>query len=268
MPGTYNSKTQPSQCGFGEPEDTADATIALIGDSHATHWRGAIDYAAQKEHWHGVSMTRSGCPLTDAHVNLPKHLRAPCRRWNSNVRQWFVDHPDVHTVFISQHRTHVFTPPGGDEYMTAVHGFVSAWKTGLPASVQHIVIIRDTPYTHATTFDCVTRAIRKHRDAMQACAVPRSLAVRPDPAAGAAKRFKRRVGLLDFTPFMCDSRLCYEVIGGALVHKDEGHITATFAKTFGPYLLARYTRLEAADTPAPPASDDSGGTGGASPPAG
>jgi hypothetical protein len=241
--GTFDSKTEPAQCTFGVPEDEAAETIALIGDSHATHWRGALEAVAQKERWHGVSMTRSGCPLTDAHPRLPRGKRRACIRWNRNVRRWFGEHPEVHSVFISQHRAHVRPTNGDDEYMTAVHGFVSAWKTGLPASVQHIAIIRDTPYTPVSTPRCINRAIKRHQDAGVVCAVPRERALRPDPAAAAAKRFKKRVGLIDFTPFMCSTRVCFEVVGGALVHKDTGHITATFAETFGPYLLSRYKRL-------------------------
>jgi hypothetical protein len=38
------------------------------------------------------------------------------------------------------------------------------------------------------------------------------------------------------TPFMCDSRYCYPVIGGVLVHKDVDHITAAYGATMAPYL--------------------------------
>lgn len=241
--GTFGSKTEPSQCTFGVPEDRASETVALVGDSHATHWRGALEAVAQKQRWRGVSMTRSSCPLTDARPRLPRGKLKACLRWNRNLRRWFAEHPEVRTVFISQHNAPVRPANGEGEYMTAVRGYVSAWKTGLPASVQRIVIIRDTPYTPASTPGCINRAIKRGQNAGVVCAVPRERALRPDPAAAAAKRFRKRVGLIDFTPFMCSTRVCFEVVGGALVHKDMGHITTTFAETFGPYLLARYKRL-------------------------
>src|SRR3954452_2615246 len=50
----------PYQCTFGLDEDKASGTIALLGDSHATHWRGAIIKGAEAHTWHRVSMTRPG----------------------------------------------------------------------------------------------------------------------------------------------------------------------------------------------------------------
>ena len=38
------------------------------------------------------------------------------------------------------------------------------------------------------------------------------------------------------TPFLCDRRACYPVIGGALVYKDIHHLTAVFGASLGPYL--------------------------------
>lgn len=43
-----------SACGFGSPPDAARATVALIGDSHAGHWRAALAAVADAHHWHGV----------------------------------------------------------------------------------------------------------------------------------------------------------------------------------------------------------------------
>jgi hypothetical protein len=44
------------------------------------------------------------------------------------------------------------------------------------------------------------------------------------------------VKLIDLTPFMCDDRACFPVVGGALVIKDVGHLTRTFSATLGPFL--------------------------------
>ena len=42
---------------------------------------------------------------------------------------------------------------------------------------------------------------------------------------------------------MCDARRCFPVVGGALVHKDEHHMTTVFARTLWPYLARRVDRL-------------------------
>ena len=53
-----------SPCEFGLPAADAKAKIALVGDSHASHWRSALEHVSQRKRWSGVSITRSGCPLT------------------------------------------------------------------------------------------------------------------------------------------------------------------------------------------------------------
>ena len=45
-----------------------------------------------------------------------------------------------------------------------------------------------------------------------------------------------RIHTVDLTDLMCDASLCYPVIGGALVFRDQSHMTPTFARTLGPYL--------------------------------
>ena len=70
-------------------------------------------------------------------------------------------------------------------------------------------------------------------------------ALRRDPQAEAAVGFtERRVLLLDLTDVMCDETRCFPVIGGALVHKDLGHLTAVFASTMGTQLLRELRREE------------------------
>jgi hypothetical protein len=229
----------PYQCVFGADEDKASGTVALLGDSHATHWRGALIRVAAAYRWHGVSMTRSGCPFSTAEPRLPGKLKQECVDWRTQVYQWFTDHPEVRTVFISQHPGNVVNGPGKNERQTKLTGFRDAWKL-LPKSVKHIVIIRDTPYVKTGTDDCIDAAMRKHQDAGEACALPRSASVKVDDAADAAVRYHiPGLRMLDMTSFMCDSSRCYPVVGGALTHKDIGHITAVFSDTMGPMLLRK-----------------------------
>ena len=57
-------------CTFGADPDQAQQAVALIGDSHAAHWRGAFEVVAQARRWVGVSITRAGCPLSRARPRL------------------------------------------------------------------------------------------------------------------------------------------------------------------------------------------------------
>jgi hypothetical protein len=232
-------------CRFGAPAATAVGTIALVGDSHAWHWRGAVDVIARALHWQGLSSTQSSCPLTEGLTVQPEPKRAECTRWNRGVLQWFAQHNEISTVFTSDAPRSVARSRGQSPLAAEVAGITSAWNA-LPATVKHIVVIRDIPDVYVDTLPCVEQAIAKREDAGLVCAVPRSAALHQDPTVVAAERLRSpRVQVVDLTHFFCDSRLCYPVVGGALVYRDNHHLTSVFAKTLGPFLLQYVDQLVA-----------------------
>ena len=241
-PCTIVERIDPLQvCTFGVPRQRATATIALLGDSHASHWRAALDVVARAKRWRGLSITHTSCPLSTARRRLPPPDRKRCDRWRTQVFQWFRDHPEVKTIFVSALSGGAGVAAGGLD--AEVRGYVGAWRR-LPASVERIVVIRDTPKVHGDTDVCVERAIAHKRAAGRACAVPRSTALDRDAEVLAAARLRSpRVRTIDLTRFLCDARPCYPVVGGALVYKDNTHMTTVFAETLGPYLQRAIERL-------------------------
>jgi hypothetical protein len=206
--------------------------VALIGDSHASHLRAALDVVARQNKWFGYSLSHTGCPLsTTVYNSLEGKLRTECRGWNQQVISWLKRHPEVTTIVVS-----AIAGGARDRSIDAVGGYLGAWKS-LPSSVQRIVVIRDTPKVRGGTDDCVERALAAHKVAGQACKVSRGEGLARDPQTTAARRFKGRpIEVVDMTPFMCDQRWCYPVVGGVLVFKDQNHLTEVFARTLGPYL--------------------------------
>jgi hypothetical protein len=147
-------------------------------------------------------------------------------------------------VIVTAHRgAPVQAPSGVSPLQAKLDGFARAWNA-LPGTVKHVVVVRDVPYSTDATPDCVERAISRHRPAGTACAIPRRVALAPDPeATAAASGISPRGRLVDLTRFICDQRRCFPVVGGVLVHKDTGgHLTSLFARTLGPYLLADIDR--------------------------
>lgn len=225
-------------CEFGVPAADARSTVALVGDSHASHWRAALENVAQRKRWRGISITRTGCPLSRASPMIePESRRLDCVRWKRQVPAWFARHPDVHTVFVVGHfAAEIVNRDGRGELAAKADGYTGAWAA-LPASVARIVVIRDTPLVGNNTFDCVRHAIAKNRNAGSTCAVARKAVLRADAAVVAAqRRNSHRVRVIDMSRFFCGAERCYPVIGGALVYKDDQHITEIFATTLGPYL--------------------------------
>jgi hypothetical protein len=237
-----------SVCEFGVPASEATATFALVGDSHAGHWRAALDLVARAKGWRGLSITRTACPFTMATKNLPGARRAQCVSRNHELIPWFRAHPEVSMIFQGglTGGKGVVVPAGHDKFAAAIRGYASAWKA-LPPSVRHVVVLRDTPKGDPRTLGCVQRAIDAHRAPAVACAAPRRGALDPDAAVVAARQFSPSfVRSIDMTSFFCGPRLCYPVIGGALAYRDAHHLTATFMATMAPYLLRRVDQILAA----------------------
>ena len=157
---------------------------AHIGDSHASHWRAALEGVAKARGWHGVSITHSGCPFTRAVKDLREPARSDCLRWNREVREWLGRHREISTVFASAiSGSSWVVPRGRSQYGSAVDGYLRAFKS-LPRSVENVVVIRDTPKAERDTAACVQRSIGAHRRAGTACAQPRLPGTDRRPARG------------------------------------------------------------------------------------
>jgi hypothetical protein len=234
-------------CGFGVPAADATETVALIGDSHATHWRPTLDVVAHDKGWHVENMTRTSCPFSTAPIDKARALRRDCAARNREVAAWLREHPEVETVFVAGNAAvRVFGAKPRQRFERALAGYRAAFAM-LPDSVRHIVVIRDSIKAKSGTLDCVRRAMRAHKRAGVVCALPLAKLRRSDAAAAAARELGAPRGqVIDLTSFQCSARLCFPVVGGVLVHKDIDHITRTFAVTLAPYLLRDYDRLAAA----------------------
>jgi hypothetical protein len=163
------------------------------------------------------------------------------------VRAWLGRHPEIATVFVSQHSGSKVSVGGGQSMFAAqVAGYRRAWRAP-PASVEHVVVIRDSPTMPGTTPACVERAIAAHHNPARRCAAARRAALPPDPeVAAAARESSARIQAVGLSRFFCDARRCAPVIGGALVYKDvSSHLTDVYATTLGPFLQRRIDALTA-----------------------
>ncbi len=70
-------------CAFGAEPAAAAQTVAIVGDSHASHWRPALERVARGARWRALSITRTGCPFSAATPARPEPARSNCLRWNA-----------------------------------------------------------------------------------------------------------------------------------------------------------------------------------------
>jgi hypothetical protein len=221
-----------SPCSFGVSAQRAKGAIALIGDSHASAWRGAVEIAAQAFRWRGTSITRSGCPFTRGAVRIQTPAaRQGCARWVAAVTGWLGRHPEIHTVFTAAYSENAYL---GDP----AAGFAAAFRA-LPRSVRKVIVLRDDPVRTQSAAPCLEDLLRRHAVIGHGCSEPRSVGIRTDPAAVAASTSSDpRWAAVDLTSLMCSATRCFPVVGGVLVHKDTySHLTSVFATTLGPFLL-------------------------------
>jgi len=232
-------------CAFGVRGQGARRQFALLGDSHAARLRSAFLAVARAQRWSGYQLARNSCAYVRLGRPLPEPYFSRCVRWKDDVRSWLARHPDVDTVFVAQLTRDAGAPPGAaDPFSDMVAGYIDAWSR-LPASVKHIIVIRDSPEMPEGTRACVDAALRARRAPGPACAVPRRSSLLPDPAVAAAEKLRSpRVQTVDLSRFFCDDRWCFPVIGGVLVHGDVTHLTSYFARTLAPFLQRDVRRLE------------------------
>jgi hypothetical protein len=231
-------------CGFGASRAQARATFALIGDSHAAQWLPALGGVARANRWRGLRVTTSGCYFSEAVKRFPAGPREGCTRWYGWVLDWLRRHPEVGTVFVAQ-RAAMPLPVRRGESAFAVKsaGFRRTW-TALPPSIARVVVLRDVPESVAGVNPCLAGVVAAALPPGPRCLVPRSRALKPDPAVAAVRALDApRYRAIDLTPYFCSPRSCYAVVGGVLVHRDIDHMTAPFSASLGPYLLRAIRRL-------------------------
>lgn len=224
-------------CFWGATARRATRTLAIIGDSHASHWRAAMQRVVAAKRWRVISISRAGCPLTAAYADLPGVRRkVDCRRWNREVLAYLKDHPTITAVFTGAHLGSVIPVAGLSMRATQRGGYARVWRRMVMGGVRHIVVFRDTPRISGQTLTCIGEALAEGTSPGEGCALPRSYALRPDPMVEAAPRLDGVVQIADLSRFFCGPAVCSPVIGGALVLRDVSHMTSTYSTSLAPYL--------------------------------
>jgi peptidoglycan/LPS O-acetylase OafA/YrhL len=227
-----------ARCRFGDGPPAR--TVALVGDSHAEHWRGALHRIAEERNWELVEVLRGGCPATAATVatfrgDTPPDV-AECHHWGEQVDRFLAaESPDY--VFTSAWAgAYTFE---GDEPGTrgaAVQGFADTW-TDWAATGAQVFVLRDVPTTGGRD---MPECLATHPGAPLDCARPRAEALGEDALAEAAVQVASdRIQLVDLTDRFCDDVTCYAAVGRSMVYYDRDHISGLYSWSLGPYLDER-----------------------------
>jgi len=232
LPGCRGTGSDPSvlECfwGAGRPS----RVVAIVGDSHAQHWRGALLGIAKAKNWKLIEMYAGGCPATDARsVVFERRSRdgEGCRAWTAKVTAKLKAlAPDdiITTAYVQQN---VFEPAD-----SGPGGFERVWQEWL--GFTRVTVLRDIPTTGGrNSRQCLAINVGKP----QACSHPRSKVLVDDDMMRAARHMRAVVNIVDLSDYFCDASRCYAVIGGASVYYDWDHLSGQFAVTLAGALLQR-----------------------------
>src|SRR3954470_18821614 len=109
-----SSTRLPRVCWFAHRKKGSSATVALLGDSHASAFRSAVVVLARSQRWHALTIRRSSCPFNEARRTGPARESATCSKWVTAVVRWFGHHPEIHTVLVTGSAfSGVVVPAGG-----------------------------------------------------------------------------------------------------------------------------------------------------------
>ena len=209
----------------------APVTIGVIGDSHIGSYAAALSILAAKNNWRLELYWKGGCPFSDAQRVHDAVLSSACKKFVKLAR---------HQILEAQYDLLITTQVSGVEWVPSIalsgpkmaeNGLISLWydiaKSGTP-----ILVIKDNPRPIPKVLACLTSK------GLTKCDQPRSKAFKLDPQVAAVKRLANsKVRLVNFDNVFCSSTACSPVIGHVIVYRDANHVTSTFTKTLGPYLL-------------------------------
>jgi len=231
-PGCRGEGSDPSvlTCywGAGKPA----RVVALVGDSHAEHWRGALHKIAKAKNWKLIEMFAGGCPATYARsVVFEGRPRdgATCSSWTTKAtaRLRAMAPDDIITTAYAQQN--VFEPA-----RSGPGGFERVWQQWLRFT--RVTVLRDIPTTgNRNGPQCLAVNVGRQ----QACSNPRSLVLVDDDLMRAARSMRYQVNLVDLSDYFCDARRCYGVVGGASVYFDYDHMSTQFSASLAAPLLRR-----------------------------
>jgi peptidoglycan/LPS O-acetylase OafA/YrhL len=228
------------RCEFGDR--TASTTYALLGDSHAEHWLGALDRAGREHGFKVVAMVKGGCPVAE----MPQMMRRKkyyheCTRYREAMVQRIIAmKPDAVILSSWDH----YMPPSGKGsawQVTPEH-----WRNGLRRTYERlaaadlkIVAIRGTPRTWFDVPTCLSRraagllaAKRCVYDRARSM-MPLAIAAQNDAARGLPVRF------IDMNDQICATQRCQVTRGRVVIFTDDNHLTATFSKSVAPVMAQR-----------------------------
>jgi len=229
-------------CAFGEPGSTK--TIALMGDSHASHWLGGLKQAGESRGWRIEPFVMGACPVADLRgliSGVARRLYRECGRFlEETLQRVEAERPEA--VILSN----------SDYYLDAepVRVDEDVWTEGLRRTYARldragirVVVIRGTPWVPFDVPSCLSRRAARLPLATNCAFDPdRSYLAKAHRAQDRAAR-GLAVRFIDMLDQVCGTGRCETERDGLVVFSDDNHLTRKFSESLGGVLGERLERL-------------------------
>ncbi|GAF47072.1 acyltransferase family protein [Rhodococcus wratislaviensis] len=208
-------------CTYGSTQPDA-LRLALIGDSHAATLLPGLTRRLEENNWSLTTYLGYGCQW---------QTPAPgdCNDDMQELQSSLLASEPYDAIVTTSGRKY-----GGPTEAAAEIAYQAAWSA-ITARGTKIVAVADNPTVSADVIACVTRL---GGDPFE-CGTDRAQALRDEDPLIAAAAKTPGATLVDLTDSYCTADRCPAVVGNVIVYRDTGgHVTATFAETLAPKLVA------------------------------
>jgi hypothetical protein len=220
----YEPTTSFSTCSYGSQSPQA-LRVAITGDSHAASLVPGLRPLLEASNWHLDVFVGRGCEWA------PTTPDDPCFTYRTEVNNRLTS-GDYDYILVTEQRSIELRAGDADP---RIDSLLAAWGPALDAG-STVVAIADDPSVPEAALLCLESAA--DYDAAVACTFPEADAWKfSDPVLRAGSSDDPRLLLVDLAGAYCIDGQCPMVVGHVGVYRDTHHITATFSKTLGPYII-------------------------------
>ena len=230
----FERVTTPPNCVYGVKGSAI--TIALVGDSHASHWFPAIEAIALERGWRLVSFVKVSCSFTtlvQRNLALKREYRE-CTAFNEATVARLNQIKPALTIIVNR-RT--FRPIEENITSALAGAALGEMVARIPGAT---AILVDTPDPGRDVPACLS----KHPSDIRACLFAQDDA--DNREIGIAERVAADVSgarLIDLTANICTEWPCSPISGSVLIYRDEDHMTATFSRSLAAPLGVEIAKL-------------------------
>lgn len=227
-------------CSLGASEESAEFTIAVLGDSHARAWLPLFEDIGKQNNWNIQGYTKSGCtpvPLSSASPDADQagqDASDACEEFIEESSEEFQTNDDIDAVVTAASPTDrdFYDDSNNTSDKLAMDALTDMWQDWNDAG-KDVVVIGEVP--HFEELNAPTCIESNPKDVADACSVPSDEVVggRGTILTSAAESGPSSINFYDPVPGVCDDDHCYSMVGDLITRYDHHHLSADFARSYG-----------------------------------